>query len=136
MVQRGLAPDQREALSRTVEDLKLQPEEADKIEKAFRDPEFLRLFEDYAREIENPAAKAETDAYLRQVERSGQFEQVYGKGAQLIVPSPEFLIKTKAKKDNTKVFVNVCSSDKARVQGSEVECWGWSAWAGLRWLAR
>lgn len=40
-------------------------------------------------------AKAETDAYLRQLEEEGRGEQVYGKGVQLIAPEPSFVLKTK-----------------------------------------
>ncbi len=40
--------------------------------------------------------KAETDAYLRQIEQQGRAEDVYGAGTQLIVPDPAgAVIKTK-----------------------------------------
>lgn len=83
--------------------------------------------------------KAETDMYLRQLEMEGRVEevseelsswlnlwiidwsehpdcdhasQVYGKGAQLILPTPLFVVKSKNSIDGTKAFINVCTSDK------------------------
>jgi dynein assembly factor 2 len=87
-------------------------QECDKFAKAFKDPEFIKMFEEYAREVSDPKVKAETDAYLRQLEMEGRIEEVYGKGAQLIMPEPSFVLKTYNKADGTKVFINVCSSDK------------------------
>lgn len=58
-------------------------------------------------------AKAENDAYLRQIEHQGKVEEVYGKGAQLIIPMEAFVLKTReAKAGGQKVFINVCTSDK------------------------
>lgn len=41
--------------------------------------------------------------------------QVYGKGAQLILPVPAFVVKTQNTADGQKVFINVCTSEKASV---------------------
>ena len=87
-------------------------QECDKFAKAFKDPEFIKMFEEYAKEVSDPKVKAETDAYLRQLEMEGRIEEVYGKGAQLIMPEPAFVLKTSNKPDGVKVFINVCSSDK------------------------
>lgn len=70
------------------------------------------MFEEYAKEVSDPKVKAETDAYLRQLEMEGRIEEVYGKGAQLIMPEPAFVLKTFNKPDKVKVFINVCSSEK------------------------
>lgn len=61
-------------------------------------------------------AKEETDQYLRQLERQGRAEEVYGKGVQLIVPEECFVIKAKQAggRGAGKVFINVCTSDKVR----------------------
>lgn len=82
--------------------------------------------------------KEETEAYLRQLEAEGRGEDVYGKvsamskivvscntcaarlicytmpsqGVQLIVPTEAFVLKTKDTKKGTKVFINVCTSEK------------------------
>jgi hypothetical protein len=104
----------KDFLKMVVKDMNLSDQEIQKFEKAFQDPEFIRMFSDYAKEMQDPANRAETDAYLRQLEQQGDIESTYGKGTQLIIPEPQFCFKTKARPCGTKVFVNVCSSDKVR----------------------
>lgn len=108
-----MASSHRPSGTAAMDELKLSGEEVKSFEKAFKDPEFVKMFGEYAKEINDPANKAETEMYLRQLERQGEIENVYGKGTQLIIPTPEFVFKTKDKKDGLKVFVNMCSSDKA-----------------------
>jgi PIH1 N-terminal domain len=110
------------SLDETLSKLKLSTDEAGRFEKAFKDKEFMKLFEDYAKEMQDPAARAETSAYLQQLERDGQLEQVYGKGTQLITPKPEFVVKTTDEQSGRKVFVNMCSSDKVRQFLAECSC--------------
>lgn len=105
-----MVPPVKDALK----DMQLSDQEMQKFEKAFRDPEFIRMFGEYAKEMQDPANRAETDAYLRQLEQQGEIERTYGKGTQLIVPDPQFCFKTRSKPCGTKVFVNVCSSDKVQ----------------------
>ena len=50
------------------DDLKLTKEEADKFTEAFAKPEFRALMAEYVDEISDPKNKAETDAYIRQLE--------------------------------------------------------------------
>ncbi len=59
-------------------------------------------------------AKAETEAYLQQLEQEGRVEEVYGKGVQLIVPSPAFVAKTRTRAEAQKVFINICTSPKVK----------------------
>ena len=47
--------------------------------------------------------------------------QVYGKGAQLILPVPAFVVKTQNTADGQKVFINVCTSEKASVEVREAK---------------
>ena len=78
--------------------------------------------------------KAETDQYLRELEFQGRAEDVYGKGVQLLSPTPALVLKSKVlpQKGATasgdvandaclpvgqKVFINVCTSDKVRRLG-------------------
>ncbi|MEW5298815.1 MAG: hypothetical protein WDW38_000444 [Sanguina aurantia] len=107
-----LPPVDGKALEGTLKDLKLSTEEVDKFGKAFKDPEFLKMFEEYAKEVSDPKVKAETDLYLRQLEREGRAEETYGKGVQLIAPAPCFVLKTADTKSGEKLFINVCSSGK------------------------
>lgn len=99
-------------ISSTLKDLKLSNEEVSKFEKAFSQPEFLKMFEEHIIEMQDPKARAETEEYLRQLELEGKAEETYGKGAQLIVPQPEFVVKSKNLETADKVYINVCSSDK------------------------
>ena len=64
--------------------------------------------------MSDPANRAESEAYLRQLEQEGKAEEVYGAGTQLIVPEPNFVIKTRkaGEGDGGKFFINVCTSSK------------------------
>ncbi|GLI65377.1 hypothetical protein VaNZ11_008931 [Volvox africanus] len=120
----------QEPLEKGLRELNLTNEELNKFEKAFKDPEFLKLFEEYAKEVSDPKVKAETDQYLRQLEEQGRGEDVYGKGVVLVAPKPAVVFKSKviapknaseghvasSRRDNLimgqKVFINVCTSEK------------------------
>jgi dynein assembly factor 2 len=75
-------------------------------------------------------AKAEAEAYLREVEAEGRDEQVYGAGTTLLAPSPAFAIQTRAAAgaaaadaDAEAFVVNVCSCAKVApmVQQQDVD---------------
>ena len=110
-----------------------------KFEKSFKDPKFVELFAEYAKEIASPEvnialvklfhkasvleashllsdfctqARAEQEQYLKQLEDEGRAQEVYGKGMQLVLPSPSFVAKTANSQSGQKVFINVCTSDK------------------------
>ena len=102
-----------------LEDLKLTPEEVNKFETAFKDPEFKKMFLEYAQEISDPKNKAESDAYLRQLEMEGKIESVYGRGVQLVMPVAGFVAKTTDASNGNKVFVNICHTDKCDDATSE-----------------
>lgn len=122
-------------------ELKLSPEEVSKFETAFKDPEFMKMFADYAKEISDPKNKAESDMYLRQLEYENKVESVYGKGVQLVIPNPGFAAKTSDMnanaeaagggggkgKEKKKVFINVCHTDKCE-DATSVKMAG-----GLQW---
>jgi hypothetical protein len=59
-------------------------------------------------------AKAEQEAYLKQLEVEGRAEEVYGQGVQLIAPQPSIVLKARGVSGALKVFINVCTSDKVR----------------------
>jgi len=88
-------PEKEEKYVRSTDDamdamknMDLTSEEYGKFEKAFKDPEFMKMFVEYAKEIESPEAKAETDAYLRQVENEGRTKEVYGDVSDHSPPLP------------------------------------------------
>ena len=121
-----------EAARANLDKLELTPEEMNKFETAFKDPEFKKMFADYAKEISDPKNKAESDAYLRQLEYENKVESVYGKGVQLVIPVPGFAAKTtdknkKAEPGGGKVFINVCHTDKCE-DATSVKMAG-----GLQW---
>lgn len=105
--------DQREMLRESLDKLDMTQEEVNRFEKAFKDPKFKEMFEDYAKEISDPKARAESEAYLRQIESGNQTESMYGSDVQLIVPEEAFVVKTRREDgDGEKVFINVCTSEK------------------------
>jgi len=59
--------------------------------------------------------RAEQDQYIRQLEEEGRGQEVYGKGMQLVTPTAAFVAKTANKQSGQKIFINVCTSDKACV---------------------
>jgi hypothetical protein len=59
------------------------------------------------------------NAYLAQLEAEGQGEAVYGKGVQLIVPEPWFVVKTKDVSGANRVYINICTSPKVNMQGAD-----------------
>eukprot|EP00898_Chlorokybus_atmophyticus_P003673 jgi/Chlat1/4306/Chrsp29S04476 len=103
-----------------MKELNMSTEELSRFEKAFRDPEFMKLFSDYAKEIQDPKHREENETYLRQMENEGRVHPGSGPDTTLIVPEAAFVVKTRTKgapnnkgrKINMKVFINVCSSDK------------------------
>lgn len=56
--------------------------------------------------------KAEQELYLRQLEAEGRSQEIYGKGMQLVSPTPSFVAKTANSQSGQKIFINVCTSDK------------------------
>ncbi len=50
---------------------------------------------------------------MRQLEEEGRGQEVYGKGMQLVTPTAVFVAKTANKQSGQKIFINVCTSDKA-----------------------
>lgn len=59
---------------------KLSSDEASRFKKAFADPEFRKLFSEYADELADPKNREETEAYISQLEG----EQKVPEGKELI----------------------------------------------------
>jgi len=111
-----------------LEDLDLTEEEVDRFQKAFQDEKFKEMFLEYAKEISDPKNRAESEAYLRQIEGEGKSEQVYGKGVTLVVPNPGFAVKTRAVDGGGKVFVNIVYSEKV-ADATSVKMEGGAQWS-------
>ncbi|CAH8636192.1 unnamed protein product, partial [Heterobilharzia americana] len=107
-------------------DLELTSDEVARLKNAFKDPEFRKLFRDYAEEISDPANKQKYEDEIRLME----LEQ--GIDAQFVNPIPGHCLKTRhwpevpqfserdvvfkekeePTRESVKVFINVCKSDK------------------------
>lgn len=85
---------------------------ADRWTKAFKDPEFKELFNDYLEEISDPDARAETDAYLAQIERESKTGEIYGSDVELVVPEVAWCIEAREKSSKNGCYINVCTSPK------------------------
>ena len=111
-------------------DMKLTSDEVEKLEKAFKEEEFRKLMADYVEEISDPKNRAETDAYIRQLETQGEVPE----DKEIIRPSPHYCVKflhlkrssiNAAKKsgekppDKEKLFINIVSSDSIKPPASE-----------------
>ena len=97
------------------EKLGFTEKESTNFSKAFEDPEFRKMFGDYMTELQDPANRAETEAYIKQLEG----EQKVPEGKELIRPTAGFVAKTyKEDKKNAKngskgdkVWLNIVQSD-------------------------
>lgn len=62
------------------EKMKFTEEESNRFKKAFADPEFRKMFAQYMDELQDPAHREETEAYISQLES----EQKVPEGKELI----------------------------------------------------
>ncbi|CCI40996.1 unnamed protein product [Albugo candida] len=97
-------------------------EEQQSFLSALRKPEFRALLDEYMQEISDPNNRAETEAYLKQLEA----ENKVPKDKILITPIPVFVIKTKysCEEENEptgKIFINVCMHEKIKAPSSTME---------------
>jgi len=65
-----------------MKNMKITPDEVQRMTKAFENPEFRELFEEYVKDIENPENKAKYEEDIRQMERDR------GIDAQFVTPEP------------------------------------------------
>ncbi|CAH8662876.1 unnamed protein product [Schistosoma guineensis] len=107
-------------------DLNLTSDEITKLKKAFKDPEFQKLFREYAEEISDPANKKKYEDEIRMMELEQGMDVVF------VNPTPGHCLKTRhwpsvpqylesgitlnakdeSAQESVKVFINVCKSDK------------------------
>ena len=71
-------------------DVELTKSEMDNLSQAMKKPEFINLLQDYVNEISDPKNKEEHEAYLKQMEESGELPQ----GRKLLRPAGHSCIKT------------------------------------------
>nr|XP_008526309.1 PREDICTED: protein kintoun [Equus przewalskii] len=93
----------RAAASSALEDLDLSAEEVQRLTSAFRDPEFRRLFSDYAEELTDPDNRRRYEAEITALERER------GVDVRFVHPEPGHVLRTSLD-GARRGFVNVCSN--------------------------
>ena len=85
------------------------PEELNAIKSKMDDPEFMKLWAEYAQELQDPKYRAEEEAYLRQIEQEAQEGGDYS--FEFIFPEPVFAVRLQ-RTGKRGVCLNLCQSDK------------------------
>ncbi|XP_011812309.1 PREDICTED: protein kintoun isoform X2 [Colobus angolensis palliatus] len=89
--------------SSSLEDLDLSGEEVQQLTSAFQDPEFRRMFSQYAEELTDPENRRRYEAEITALERERGVE------VRFVHPQPGHVLRTSL--DGTRrCFVNVCSN--------------------------
>jgi dynein assembly factor 2 len=88
-----------------MKDLKISPEEVERMTKAFENPQFKELFFDYVKGIENPENKAKYEAEILEMEKQA------GIDAKFIHPNPQECLKTKEHNSRATSYVNIATND-------------------------
>ncbi|NP_001014219.3 protein kintoun [Rattus norvegicus] len=91
------------AASSALEDLDLSGEEVQRLTSAFQDPEFRRMFSDYAAEITDPENRRRYEEEITALERERGVE------VRFVHPEPGHVLRTSLDGEH-RCFVNVCSN--------------------------
>lgn len=91
------------AASSALEDLDLSGEEVQRITSAFQDPEFRRMFSEYAEELTDPENRRRYEAEITELERER------GVDVRFVHPEPGHVLRTSLD-GMQRCFVNVCSN--------------------------
>lgn len=86
--------------------------EREQLSSAWSNPEFKALFMDYVREIQDPAVRAENEAFLRSAAADPSLAASVGglpPGMALVTPAPEFGLAATSTAGK-RVWINICSS--------------------------
>merc|ERR1711939_219661 len=98
---------------------KITNDEADRIKKCFKEPEFKQLFHEYLDEMSDPKNREEMDTYIRQLEGEGQVPE------GMCIPSEGHCAKCWQKsatsKDGkgSKIFINVTHTKEVQAAHSK-----------------
>ncbi|XP_050009618.1 protein kintoun isoform X2 [Alexandromys fortis] len=91
------------AASSALEDLDLSGEEVQRLTSAFQDPEFRRMFSEYASEITDPENRRRYEEDITALERERGVE------VRFVHPEPGHVLRTSLDGEH-RCFVNVCSN--------------------------
>ena len=89
----------------SLKDLDLSQDEVKRLEKAFQDENFRKMFVEYAEEISDPENRRKAEAEIAQMEAER------GMNVEFINPQPGYVMKTTVD-GTTKAFINICQNDK------------------------
>lgn len=112
------------AASSPLEDLDLSGEEVQRLTSAFQDPEFRRMFSEYAEELTDPENRRRYEAEITALERERGVE------VQFVHPEPGHVLRTSLD-GARRCFVNVCNN--ALVGSPTCRPGSGSAAAGSQW---
>lgn len=112
------------AASSPLEDLDLSGEEVQRLTSAFQDPEFRRMFSQYAEELTDPENRRRYEAEITALERERGVE------VRFVHPEPGHVLRTSLD-GARRCFVNVCSNALVRAPTSRPG--SGSAAAGSQW---
>lgn len=112
------------AASSPLEDLDLSGEEVQRLTSAFQDPEFRRMFSEYAEELTDPENRRRYEAEITALERERGVE------VQFVHPEPGHVLRTSLD-GARRCFVNVCGN--ALVGSPTCRPGSGSAAAGSQW---
>lgn len=101
---------QRLDLHRDKGDFKPTKEELDMIKKKMDDPEFMKLWAEYAQSLSDPKYREEEAEYLRQVEREAQEGGDYS--FEFIFPKPCYAVQLLQDGKGGRTYLNICECDK------------------------
>ncbi|XP_061013409.1 protein kintoun isoform X2 [Dama dama] len=112
------------AASSPLEDLDLSGEEVQRLTSAFQDPEFRRMFSEYAEELTDPENRRRYEEEITALERERGVE------VRFVHPEPGHVLRTSL--DGTRrCFVNVCSNALVGAPSSQPGSGG--AVSGSQW---
>ena len=66
-------------------------QERERLTSCFKEPEFLKLFKEYADEVSDPKNREEHEQYIRQCEAQGMNDGA----VQMVIPDPGFCVKVR-----------------------------------------
>lgn len=115
------------AASSALEDLDLSGEEVQRLTSAFQDPEFRRMFSEYASEITDPENRRRYEEEITALERERGVE------VRFVHPEPGHVLRTSLDGEH-RCFVNVCSNPLVGSPSSRPSAGrGGGAAAGSHW---
>uniref|UniRef100_H0VDY7 Protein kintoun n=1 Tax=Cavia porcellus TaxID=10141 RepID=H0VDY7_CAVPO len=108
--------------SSALENLDLSREEVQRLTSAFQDPEFRRMFSEYAQEITDPENRRRYEAEITALERERGVE------VRFVHPEPGYVLRTSLD-GASRCYVNVCSNALLDAPSSRPDSGSGSHWS-------